>query len=57
MKVFQIRGKGNLCWPKMEAVVRGWRKSRNYELCALFSLSCDVREMKPISVPCAALSL
>lgn len=37
---FQIRAKGNLCGPKMEAAVRGRRKSRNYEL-RVFSV-CQV---------------
>jgi hypothetical protein len=55
--MFQIRAKRNLCGPKMGAVVGGWIKSLSYELCVFFSLPGDVREMKPIAVPWAALSL
>jgi hypothetical protein len=33
------------------------KKLHNYELYAIFSLPCDVREMKTMAVPWAALSL
>jgi len=39
-----------MCGPKMEAVVGGQKKSRNYKLRVLFCIPGDVRKMTPISV-------